>query len=82
MRAAMSTMGMLDSAYWTSWAIPEVLMGLLHAVLMSTTALVLGFSMVGWGLAGNRVEVGGEGRGRNGWGRCQEIVVSRCLQMP
>lgn len=45
--ASMATMGMLDGPWWISWAVPELLLGMLHAVLMTAVARAFGFAMVG-----------------------------------
>ncbi len=42
----MSTMGMTDVAYYISWIIPELVMGALHAILLTATARAFQFQMV------------------------------------
>ena len=42
----MSAMGMLDSAFWTSWVLPELLFSAVHAALLCAAAAAFGFALV------------------------------------
>ena len=62
-RATMSTMGMLDGAHWLSWALPELVLGMLQACLMTAAARAFQFKMVrteeGWHSAQSIVSITG-----------------------
>ncbi len=45
-RSALSTMGMLSSAHWLSVALPELILGAIHACLMTAMARAMQFQMV------------------------------------
>jgi hypothetical protein len=42
----MWTMGMMASAHWVSWALPELLLGAVHAGLMTAAARAFQLQMV------------------------------------
>ncbi|KAK9828716.1 hypothetical protein WJX72_001692 [[Myrmecia] bisecta] len=45
-RQAMKTMGLMDSAFWLTWAIFEGVLALLHALLICATAAAFQFDLV------------------------------------
>jgi hypothetical protein len=81
LRAAMETMGMRRFPYWLSWAVPELLLGALHAALLTVTARAFQFDMVGHREMGRVGEIqmqGGEVRLCRGEKRGGVLLALEC----